>query len=259
MGKNLSLYLKSLGHSVTEFDIARDEKEDLRVPGNRQLSVLLSRTDFVIFLAFDVGGARYLQKVDDTYEFINNNLKIVTNVFEQLYIYQKPFIFASSQLVNNLSLNYGLIKLMGEKLTKSLGGVPIRIWNVYGKEDVSEKSHLVTDLVFQAKSVGRIRLLTNGKEQRQFVHISDCCEAFFKIVENYSELSKVPYIDLTSFEWMSVLDVAKIVQELTNCELSISTEEGLNYGHQDPNKLILDYWIPKTTIVDGIKNCIMEL
>jgi len=259
VGKNISSFLQALGHKVFEFDISRDISQDLRVPGNRHLSNLLSRIDFVIFLAFDVGGSKYIQKADNRYDFISNNLKIMTNVFEQLHVYEKPFIFVSSQLANSLTLNYGLLKLIGERITTSLGGVCVRIWNVYGKEEVSDKSHLITDLVYQARSRGKIELLTNGNEERQFIHIEDCCHGFLNIIQEYEIFSKVPFIDLTSFEWVSVFDVAKLVKDLTNCELVISDKEGFNSRVQEPNRRLLNYWSPKISLTQGIKNFIEEI
>ena len=51
-----------------------------------------------------------------------------------------------------------------------------RLWNVYGGyETPSERSHVVADFVWQALQHGEIRMLTTGKERRQFVYIDDVC------------------------------------------------------------------------------------
>ena len=41
-------------------------------------------SDFIFFLAFDVGGSRYLKKYQNTFDFISNNMRIMENTFSIL-------------------------------------------------------------------------------------------------------------------------------------------------------------------------------
>ena len=134
IGYHLVEYLEDQGEEVIEYDIINYWDEDLRQDNNPKLEYLIQKCNFVHFLAFDVGGAKYLEKYQDTYEFIDNNLKIMNNTFRLLKQYNKPFIFASSQMSDMSYSTYGVLKLIGEKITKSLNGLTVRFWNVYGYE-----------------------------------------------------------------------------------------------------------------------------
>ena len=73
IGAQLSEYLKGKGHEVTDIDIANGPQYDLRVYPNTVVEKAIETADFVFFLAFDVGGSRYLKKYQHTFQFINNN------------------------------------------------------------------------------------------------------------------------------------------------------------------------------------------
>ena len=81
IGAYLTDYLRDKGHEVTEFDVVNGEDEDLTQIPNRKLMRDIRMTDFVFFLAFDVGGSHYLKKYQHTFDFVNNNARILTNVF----------------------------------------------------------------------------------------------------------------------------------------------------------------------------------
>lgn len=84
IGAPLVNFLKQKGHEVETFDIIDSTNEDLRVKDNILLKEKINNCDFVFFLAFDVGGARYLAKYQHTFDFINNNVQIMENVFSEL-------------------------------------------------------------------------------------------------------------------------------------------------------------------------------
>ena len=90
VGLELCKFLKKEGHEVVEFDIVADESQDLRIPN--VLDEIIRDVDFVMFLAFDVGGSRYLKKYQHTYEFINNNVRLTLFTFETLKKYQTLFL-----------------------------------------------------------------------------------------------------------------------------------------------------------------------
>jgi nucleoside-diphosphate-sugar epimerase len=73
------------------------------------------------------------------------------NVFDVLERYKKPFVFASSQMSNMSYSPYGLAKAVGESYTKTLGGLVVKFWNVYGVEHDLDKSHVITDFIIKAK------------------------------------------------------------------------------------------------------------
>jgi len=98
-------------------------------------------------LVFDEGVSRYLNKYQNTFEFINNNSRLMVNTFNYLSKYKKRFVFASSQMSNMTFSSYGLLKNLGDSCTKSLYGLIVKLWNVYGIERNIEKARFITDFI----------------------------------------------------------------------------------------------------------------
>ena len=148
IGAYLTEYLRGKGHIVHEFDKVNDPHwQDLTVNDNSLLMEKIIDSDFVFFLAFDVGGSRYLKKYQHTFKFINNNTRMMANVFNLLEKTNKRFVFASSQMSNMSYSPYGVMKRVGEMYTSTLGGLTVKFWNVYGIEKDHEKSHVITDFI----------------------------------------------------------------------------------------------------------------
>ena len=73
VGAYLVEYLREKGHEVIEFDKNKDPHwQDLTMNNNAYLMECMIKADFVFFLAFDVGGSRYLKKYQHTYRFLHN-------------------------------------------------------------------------------------------------------------------------------------------------------------------------------------------
>ena len=174
IGYHLCQYLKKEKYKVFKFDIMDGKKYDLRINKNQLLESYIKKSHYVFFLAFDVGGSRYLARYQDSSKFILNNLSLIANTFELLSKFKKPFLFASSQMSNMSYSNYGLLKLIGEKVSTTLNGNSVKFWNVYGVEKDLKKSHVITDFVIKALTKKKIKMLTNGAESREFLHAEDC-------------------------------------------------------------------------------------
>ena len=110
IGAYLLDYLTEKGHEVTGVDVVDGPHNDLRVTPNTYVESAIKNADFVFFLAFDVGGSRYLKKYQHTFEFVNNNTRIMANTFRLLERYKKQFVFASSQMSNMSYSPYGVMK-----------------------------------------------------------------------------------------------------------------------------------------------------
>ena len=254
IGSSLSKYIKKQNHEVLDFDILNTEEEDLRKYKNKKLAEYMDISDFVFFLAFDIGGSKYLKEYQKQFKFIQNNIKIMTNTFEQLEKRKKKFIFASSQMANMSMSNYGLLKLIGEKITESLDGLNIKFWNVYGKEYDDIKAHVITDFIDMAKK-GCIKMMTTGREKRQFLHVEDTAECLYNLSDLYNTLDKKKNYHVTSFSWSSIAEIAEIVKKYIPCK--IIPGENLdciqNNIKNEPDDHILKYWNPKIQLEKGIK------
>lgn len=215
IGNHLKIFLNKNDYKVLEFDLVKSKKEDLRIRNNKILDLRISKSDFVFFLAFDVGGSRYLKKYQNKFKFISNNIQLMENTFTILKKHKKPFVFASSQMSNMNYSAYGILKRLGEKYTEIIGGVVVKFWNVYGVEKDLDKSHVITDFILKAIRFKNISMLTNGKEQRDFLYADDCCAGLEKILINYKNIKKLnKSIDLTTGKFTKIKDIAKIIKKL---------------------------------------------
>jgi nucleoside-diphosphate-sugar epimerase len=189
--------------------------------------------------------------------YISENVRLMDNVFTTLAQQPIPFLFASSQMSNMFNTNYGFLKNLGERYTATLpAGWMCRFWNVYGYEDPTDlKSHVITDFIHMAKTCGAIKMRTDGSETRQFLFVDDCSKALLHWCENYHLYSKTEFIDITSFEWSSILDIAHIVQKHTGCSIEVGTKKDtLQAGVvNQPSKHVLKFWKPEVTLEEGIK------
>jgi nucleoside-diphosphate-sugar epimerase len=267
IGAYLTEYLRNKGHEVTEFDIANGEEEDLTKIPNTKLMHDIRVSDFVFFLAFDVGGSRYLKKYQHTYDFINNNTRLMANVFQYLAEYRKPFVFASSQMSNMSYSPYGVLKRVGELYTQTLGGLTVKFWNVYGVEKDAEKSHVITDFIRRGFEEGEFEMLTDGTEERQFLYAEDCCEALETVMECYSDFKPTDPLHITSFRNDSIKSVAEMIQGQFNLigKYDVRIKPG---GAKDSVQMdkrneadnyIMGWWMPKTPLDKGIAKVFEEM
>jgi len=214
IGAYLSEYLSRKGHIVREFDIVNGIHQDMTHIPNSYLRNAIMESDFVFFLAFDVGGSRYLKKYQHTFDFVNNNTRLMANAFGFLEQYDKPFIFASSQMSNMSYSPYGTLKRLGELYTESLGGLVVKFWNVYGIEKDMEKAHVITDFIAKGFKTGVIDMMTDGTEVREFLYAEDCCEALESVMQNYDRLTSDDELHITTGNSTTILEIAQNIQKL---------------------------------------------
>lgn len=260
IGAYLTEYFRNKGHQVHEFDVVNGKDQDMTIIPNLELERVIEDSDFVFFLAFDVGGSRYLKKYQHTFQFIDNNGRLMVNAFGLLKKYNKRFIFASSQMSNMSYSPYGVLKNVGELYTKSLNGLIVKFWNVYGIEKDYEKSHVITDFIKKGFETGVIDMLTDGQEEREFLYAEDCCEALESIMENYDDFTSEDDLHITSFHSTKIIDVASMIMGQFNLigryDVKLQPSKEKDSVQMDkrnrPNTYLLKWWTPKTTIEQGI-------
>jgi len=267
IGAYLTEYLNGKGHEVFEYDIVKCEEQDLTQIPNLALDHLVKESDFVFFLAFDVGGSRYLKKYQHTFKFIDNNARMMVSVFGLLEKYHKRFVFASSQMSNMSHSPYGVMKRVGELYTKTLNGLLVKFWNVYGIEKDMDKAHVITDFIRRGFEEGEFEMLTDGTEQRQFLYAEDCCEALETVMENYTDFKPEDPLHITSFHSDSINDIAGIIQGQFNLigRYDVKIKPGVAKDtvqldrRNEANTYILGWWQPETTIDIGISKVFNEM
>ena len=259
IGAYLSEYLSKKGHIVREFDIVNGEHQDMTHIPNVYLRNAIMESDFVFFLAFDVGGSRYLKKYQNTFDFVNNNTRLMANAFGLLQEYDKPFVFASSQMSNMSYSPYGTLKRVGELYTESLGGLIVKFWNVYGIEKDHDKAHVITDFIRKGFEEGDFEMMTDGEEGRQFLYAEDCCEGLEAVMKNYDEFYANDPLHITNFDYTSIREVAIIIEnefKLIGKPINILPGEASDSVQLDKrneaDRFIEKYWSPKTDLETGI-------
>ena len=260
IGAYLTEYLRDKGHEVTEFDKNYSIDHDMTKIPNYQLRHAIKDSDFVFFLAFDVGGSRYLKKYQHTFKFIDNNARMLAGAFEHLAEQGKPFIFASSQMSSMSYSPYGVMKRVGELYTRSLNGLIVKFWNVYGIEKDHDKAHVITDFIRKGFETGVIDMMTDGTEQREFLYAEDCCEALEQLMLEYDQFTSDSELHITSFRSTTILEIAKIIQAIFKAngkvvavEKAQTKDEVQKDARNEANPFIRKWWKAKTSIEDGIE------
>jgi len=267
IGAYLTEYLREKGHKVHEFDVVNGVHQDMTTIPNPELHRVIMDTDFVFFLAFDVGGSRYLKKYQHTFDFINNNARIMVNVFDLLKKYHKKFVFASSQMSNMSYSPYGVMKRVGEMYTQNLNGRIVKFWNVYGIEKDPEKSHVITDFIRKGFEEGEFEMMTDGTEERQFLYAEDCCRALETVMECYTDFSVDDPLHITSFRSDTIKDVAATIQGCFNRigMYDVKIKPGLAKDsvqmdkRNEADNFITGWWLPETNLGAGIQKVFDEM
>ena len=259
IGAYLTEYLRNKDYDVREFDITNGRHQDMRVIPNPELHRMVMTSDFIFFLAFDVGGSRYLKKYQHTFDFVNNNARIMTNVFDLIKKYKKPFVFASSQMSNMSHSPYGTLKRVGELYTETLGGLIVKFWNVYGIENDLDKAHVITDFIRKGFEEGDFEMMTDGTEERQFLYAEDCCEGLEAVMEHYDEFTASDPLHITSFKTTTIQEIASIISgQFGKIGKSVTIAPGVAKDsvqmdkRNEADNYILGWWQPKTSLDHGI-------
>ena len=266
IGAYLTEYLRKKNYEVLEFDITNAVYQDMTHIPNTYLRSAIMNSDFVFFLAFDVGGSHYLKKYQHTFNFINNNTRIMTSAFGYLEQYEVPFVFASSQMSNMSYSPYGVMKRVGELYTKSLNGLIVKFWNVYGIEKDMEKAHVITDFIRKGFETGVIDMMTDGTEAREFLYAEDCCEALETIMDNYDQFTSNDELHITTGKYSTILEIAHNIQKLfSNIEKDViikpsaSKDEVQKDARNTPDPYIRKWWQPKTSVEDCVAKVFEEM
>jgi nucleoside-diphosphate-sugar epimerase len=148
---------------------------------------------------------------------------------------------------------------MGELYTKSLGGLIVKFWNVYGIEKDMEKAHVITDFIRKGFETGTIDMMTDGTEEREFLYAEDCCEALETVMEKYSDFTSDDELHITTGDSTTILEIASQIQSLfkeNGRRITVIPDESKDEVQKDarnvPDPYIKKWWQPKTSVPDGI-------
>jgi nucleoside-diphosphate-sugar epimerase len=253
IGSYLVNYLAVNGNNVDNIDFKDFPENDLRYIEIKNLR----NYDGCFFLAWDVGGSKYLSALSTWQAQFYNNICLIHNIFPQLNESKIPFLFVSSQLSGLDDSPYSLTKKVAENYSLTFDNcVVARQWNAYGSiEKYDIKSHVISDFILQAVKNNKIELLSTGTELRKFVHLDDICRGYLQLINDKSNFQKI--FDVVDGPYMSILSIAEIVSNLTGAEIipgkkSVHTPQ-INEIDKIPN------WEAKIQIKDGIRHMLNSL
>ena len=103
-------------------------------------------------------------------------------------------------------------------------------------------------------------MLTDGQEEREFLYAEDCCEALEIIMQNYGNFTPEDNLHITSFYPTKIKDIASIIMGQFNLigkyDVKLQPSDEKDAVQMDkknkPDTYITKWWIPKTTIENGI-------
>jgi nucleoside-diphosphate-sugar epimerase len=244
IGSALGAELRARGHAVESLDLRTGC--DLRHVGEEPFL----RSDRVWFLAWDTGGAKYLESTDRQHAIYKHNCELSIRVFDCLLQTERPFLFVTSQLAGVRNA-YGMSKLLAEAWADQLGGKIARLWNVFGWEAPGERSHVIPDFVLSGLATGRIECLTDGSELRRQLYKTDCVEGLIQLFDGDSQRA-----DLCGERWISVGEMASMVAELVGAEVRLGSAKGSELLIDPANRL--SGWAPAVSLTEGISLVIEE-
>jgi nucleoside-diphosphate-sugar epimerase len=249
IGSYLVSFLRQNGNEVDVIDFKTDTTQDLRYLKIKKLSFY----DGCFFLAWNVGGAKYLNNKTTWQEQYSDNVALIHNVFPQLAKSAIPFLFVSSQLAGSDFSPYSITKLLGEKYALTLQNAVIaRQWNAYGAIEESDiKSHVISDMISQAVRNREISLITTGEEERKFLHLQDICDAYIRLIQHHIG----GIFDVAAGEPRTILEIAEIIASRTDARVVPGKSIGINPKVVEippiPN------WTPKVEFLVGIEEMIV--
>jgi nucleoside-diphosphate-sugar epimerase len=244
IGSELVRELRARGHSAVSLDLKSGC--DLRRPLDLRA---FEECDRVWFLAWDTGGAKYLEAEDRQHEQYKNNCELSLRIFDALARTRRPFLFTTSQLAG-LPNAYGTTKLMAWHWASHLGGKVARLWNVYGWEQPDTRSHVVTDLVLSGLR-GRVRCMTSGEEKRLLLYKTDCVAALLTLFDGPLQTAEI-----AGPKWLKICEVAEEIARQLDVEIELGEARGSEVPI-DPREL-LPNWHPKVSLAQGIAEVISD-
>ena len=244
IGSTLAAALRARNHQVTSLDLKSGH--DLRQPFSL---APFEQCDRVWFLAWDTGGAKFLEAAGRQHEQYKNNCELSLRIFDALARTKKPFLFATSQLAG-LPNAYGTTKLMAWHWSLNLGGKVARLWNVYGWEHPNTKSHVITDLVLSGLR-GRVQCMTTGEEKRRFLYKTDCVAAITDLFDGPLKTAEI-----AGAEWVTIREVAEEIGRQLNADIEFGKVRG-SEAPIDPKEL-LPAWAPKVSLREGLAQVVNE-
>lgn len=249
------------------------------------------KPDYVFLAAAKVGGIN----ANNIYrgQFLYENLMIEANVIHQSFVsgVKKLLFLGSSCIYPKMATQpiqedslltgpleetnepYAIAKIAGIKLCETyraqygvdfISAMPT---NLYGPNDNYDlaNSHVLPALIrkfhtAKATDAQEVSIWGTGSPLREFLHVDDLAEACLFLMENYSSEKT---INVGFGEDLSIKDLALMVKDVVGFSGALvfdSTKpDGTPRKLMDSSKLRALGWVPKISLVDGIRKVYSEV
>lgn len=244
------------------------------------------KPDYVFLAAAKVGGIQ----ANNIYraEFIYDNLMIQNNIIHASHLSKvKKLMFLGSSCIypkfadqplqedslltgtlEPTNEPYAIAKIAGIKMCDAYRAqygcnfISVMPTNLYGPNDNYdlENSHVLPALIrkfHEAKknNTAEVVMWGTGSPKREFLHVDDLADACFYLMQNYNEAG---LMNIGTGVDISILDLAKLVQKVTNYQGEIKNDlskpDGTPRKLMDVSKLENQGWKSSIQLEDGIQS-----
>jgi len=238
IGVNLLNHIELYDCEYQTYDL--EYGEDIR--NWRLLSTIAKGCNAIIHLAAMTSIPECEENPMDAWSHNVHGTAQVATLSEKMEI---PLVFASSASATNPIGIYGGTKRMGERIVASVGGVSLRLANVYGGAGFKNKDVVIANFI-EAKKRGRRGIIYgDGTQTRDFIHVDDVCQAFL-----YGLAADPGIYEVSTGVTTSINDLAKMLQ--LRVEHHQKRVGELQYVTPDPSNW-LPLWTPKIGLEEWIK------
>src|SRR4030043_912832 len=133
-------------------------------------------------------------------------------------------------------------------------GKIVRVFNTYGPNMNKSDERIIPKFIGQIKNGQPLTVHGDGTQKRTYCHVYDLIDGL-TLVMNEGETGEV--YNLGSREEISVMDLAKLMIDLSNTNVGISTAQRPPHDHQarmpDTSKVSRLGWSPKTSLEEGLR------
>lgn len=156
-----------------------------------------------------------------------------------------PLVFASSSAAVHPVSVYGRTKLDAEEWVTQIGGVSLRLGNVYGGINFREKDTVITRFMTRRLRGKKAVIYGDGLQTRDFVHVMDVCEAFLYAIRTESGIYEVSTGRTTTINRLAELFGLEVeYQQNRKGDVYKVRSNAINW---------LPLWTPKMGLEDWIK------
>jgi len=283
IGSNLVDKLVNKGHKVIVIDnfisgkksnLSHHSKKNVKIvkldiSKDKNLSKYFRGANYVFHLA---GLAEIIPSIKDPAKYFINNTLGTLNILEAAKkVKIKKFIYVASSSCYGKTKKiptketdkietinpYSLTKFLGEELVikyaklYNMPNISFRLFNVYGPRlNTKGKYGAVFSIFLKQKKINKpLTIVGNGRQTRDFIHVDDLINAFFKIMK--SNLKNKIY-NLGSGKETSINKIVSLIggKKIFIPEIPGETKRScanISMISKDTN------WKPKITISEGIK------